>query len=79
MTFDEYIKKVGTKTDLHHATKVSLPTLRKVERREAIRLDVAYVLARYLNPEGDLPRVHDLAHAMANPKPRRKLARKARG
>jgi hypothetical protein len=76
VTFDEYIKRGGTPTELHHLSKVSLPTIRKVGRREPILLDVAWQLAEHL--EGDPARVSALAHAMANPKPRRKLARKAR-
>jgi hypothetical protein len=78
VTFDEYIKGGGSPTALHHLSKVSLPTIRKVGRREPIRLDVAWVLAECLE-DGDAARVSALAHAMANPKPRRKLARKARG
>lgn len=77
MTFDEYIKRGGTKTDLSHATRVSLPTLRKVEKRLPIRLDVAWVLADFLE-DSDPKRVPAAAHLLANPKPRRKLAKKAR-
>ncbi len=97
MTFDEYIRLGragggGTKTDLHHATGVSLPTLRRVEGRQPIRFDVAQKLAAYLikidpqyrgaaSPSLTLKRElaeYKLAASMAAPKPRRATKRAPR-
>lgn len=71
MTFDEFLRKnpKNGKTLLHRATGVSMPSLRKVERRQPIRLDVAAVLAEFLECDMRL---------FSEPKPRRRLARKAK-
>ncbi len=78
MTFDQYVKAnaPNAKTKMSVATGISLPTLRKVERRAPIRLDVAWLLAEFLlGDDADPCSVMKLAHALANPKPRRVRAK----
>ena len=71
MTLDEYFKREGrgAPTKLWRATGVSLPTLRKMRRRERVRLDAAVKVAEFLGCDYWL---------LSDPTPRRVLARKAR-
>lgn len=78
MTFDQYVKAhaPNAKTKMSVATGISLPTLRKVERRMPIRLDVAWLLAEFLlGDDADPCDVMDMARVLTKPKPRRVRAK----
>lgn len=71
MTFDEFLRAEGrgAKTKIHEATKVSYPTLRKIERRLPVTLEVAFKVAGFLKCD---------PHALAKPKARKRLAQRKR-
>lgn len=70
MTFDEFLRLYdNAKSTLKKGTGVSYPTLRKMERREPVRLDVAYKVAMFIGCD---------PFELANPKPKRVRKRNAR-
>jgi len=70
MTLDEWVRRRGwgALSELARETQVSRPTIRKMLRREAVRADAALKVAEFIGCDYRL---------LSNPKPRRKLARKA--
>jgi hypothetical protein len=71
MTFDEYMRARGrgAPAELYRKTGVSAPTLRKVKARLPVSADVAHKLADFLGCDWQL---------FTKPRPRRRLAKKAR-
>jgi hypothetical protein len=70
MTLDEYLKRegFGGATKLSRATGVSIPTIRKMRRRERVREDAAIKVAEFLQCDYRL---------FSNP-PQRRALRKVR-